>query len=278
MEKLRTAGPSVESAVADDLALTITPVPAFNDNYLWLLARGRAAAVVDPGDAAPVMRALDERQLDLVAILVTHHHGDHVGGVGALKERYGARVYGPAGESIAGLDRRLVAGDRISELGLSFEVIEVPGHTRGHIAYFAAQSEPPLLFCGDTLFGCGCGRLFEGTPAQMLGSLDALASLPDATQVFCAHEYTLKNIRFAQAVEPGNAALQARAKSDAGTRERGLPTLPSTIGLERATNPFLRSAAPTVRAAAEARAGHAIESRDRLAVFTAIRSWKDDFR
>lgn len=278
MKKLRNAGPFVEPAALNDFELTITPVPAFNDNYLWLLERGGTAAVVDPGAAAPVLRALDERQLDLVAILVTHHHGDHVDGVRELKERFGTRVYGPAGESIPGIDRRLAAGDRISELGLSFQVIEVPGHTRGHIAYFAAEAEPPLLFCGDTLFACGCGRLFEGTPAQMLSSLDALAQLPQATRFFCAHEYTLSNIRFALAVEPGNTELQARATRAAAVRERGLPTLPSTIGLERATNPFLRSAAPAVHAAAEVRAGRTIEPGDRVSVFAAIRSWKDNFR
>ncbi|MGH6623788.1 MAG: hydroxyacylglutathione hydrolase, partial [Burkholderiaceae bacterium] len=240
----------------------MTPIPAFNDNYLWLLARGRIAAVVDPGDAAPIVRALEERQVDLAVILVTHHHGDHVGGVLELKERYGARVYGPAGEQIAGLDRRLVAGDRVRELDLEFQVIEVPGHTRGHIAYFAADAEPPLLFCGDTLFGCGCGRLFEGTPAQMLASLDQLRGLPDATQVYCAHEYTLSNIRFAQAVEPHNADLQERARAAKVLREAGQPTLPSTIGLERATNPFLRSDAEAVRASAQAHVGRTGASLD----------------
>jgi len=278
VEKLRNAGPSSKNAATDDHALAITPVPAFSDNYLWLLSRGRRAAVVDPGDAVPIVRALEAHQLDLVAILVTHHHGDHVGGVSELKRRYGARVYGPAGEAIDGLDHRLVAGDRLRELDIDFQVFEVPGHTRGHIAYFAADEKPPLLFCGDTLFGCGCGRLFEGTPAQMLASLDALSGLPEATRVYCAHEYTLSNIRFAQAVEPGNVGLQERADAAKVVRERGQPTLPSTIALERATNPFLRSDAPAVRAAAEAHIGAAAASLDRVSVFAAIRSWKDNFR
>lgn len=278
MEKLRNAGPSLKGAATQDHALTITPVPAFSDNYLWLLARGRRAVVVDPGDAAPIVRALEERQLDLVAILVTHHHGDHVGGVLDLKKRFGARVYGPAAESIDGLDRRLTAGDRVRELEVDFQVLEVPGHTRGHIAYFAAGEEPPLLFCGDTLFGCGCGRLFEGTPAQMLASLDQLSRLPDATRVYCAHEYTLSNIRFAQTVEPDNADLQERARAAKLLRERGQPTLPSTIALERATNPFLRSDARAVQTAARARIGGANASLDRVSVFAAVRSWKDNFR
>jgi hydroxyacylglutathione hydrolase len=224
----------------DSSALTVTPLPAFNDNYLWLLTRGREAAVVDPGDAAPVRRALDRHNLRLTAILVTHHHGDHVGGVLDLKSRTGATVFGPAGEDIQGLDVRVCDGEHIDVLDTDFRIIDVPGHTAGHIAYFAAGHSPPLLFCGDTLFACGCGRLFEGTAQQMLASLDALAALPASTRVHCAHEYTLSNIRFALTVEPGNVALRERAARDEATRQRGEPTVPSTIGLELATNPFLR--------------------------------------
>jgi hydroxyacylglutathione hydrolase len=256
-------------------ALEITPVPAFSDNYLWLLSRGREAAIVDPGDAAPVQRALAQRGLQLSAILVTHHHADHVGGLAALRAS-GATVYGPRAEDIAGIDVRLGGGDRIEVLGTDFEVIDTPGHTAGHISYFSAATDPPLLFCGDTLFACGCGRLFEGTPAQMLASLDRLAALPAATRAYCAHEYTEANIRFALAVEPGNAELQQRARDAAALRARGEPTVPSTIALERATNPFLRADEPAVRAAALARDAGAAAGR--VQAFAALRSWKNVFR
>lgn len=260
---------------SDSPALTITPLPAFDDNYLWLLVRGRTAAVVDPGDAAPVRRALERQKLRLSAILVTHHHGDHVGGVDELKAETGAAVYGPAAEAIDGVDHALRGGDGIEVLGARFRVIDVPGHTAGHIAYFAGEEAPPLLFCGDTLFACGCGRLFEGTPAQMVASLDALAALPPATRVYCAHEYTLANIRFARSVEPSNAALAERALRDQASRDRGEPTLPSTIGLELATNPFLRCDAQEVRAAV---AGPRADSAERTAVFALLREKKNSFR
>jgi hydroxyacylglutathione hydrolase len=263
------------SSSSDSSVLTVLPLPAFNDNYLWLLVRGREAAVVDPGDAAPVRHALDRHKLRLSAILVTHHHGDHVGGVLELKAATKADVFGPAHEEIAGVDRRLRGGDRISVLGTEFDVIDVPGHTAGHIAYFAASETPPLLFCGDTLFGCGCGRLFEGTPRQMVASLDALAALPSSTLVHCAHEYTLSNIRFALTVEPGNAALRERAERDKATRERGEPTVPTTIGLELATNPFLRCDVPEVRASVAARTADAV---DRTSIFASLREMKNNFR
>jgi hydroxyacylglutathione hydrolase len=258
--------------------LAVTPLPAFNDNYLWLLSRDGRAAIVDPGDPAPVMGALAQRGLRLVSILVTHHHGDHTGGVMELKRSCHATVYGPAAEAIDGLDHRLKGGDRIEVLGLEFRVIDVPGHTRGHIAYYTDTEKQPWLFCGDTLFGGGCGRLFEGTAAQMLSSLDALAALPATTQVCCAHEYTVANLRFGLAVEPASMALQERARSAATLRAQGQPTLPSTIGLERATNPFLRSDVGAVRAAAEARSDRVIAASDRLTVFATLRGWKDVFR
>jgi len=261
--------------MANPAGLSITPLPAFEDNYLWLLARDGEAAVVDPGDAAPVLRALAERSLRLSAILVTHHHGDHAGGVSELRAT-GATVYGPRGEAIDGVDERLAAGDSLTVLGVRFTVLEVPGHTAGHIAYYTDALDPPAVFCGDTLFACGCGRLFEGTPAQMLASLDRLAELPPATRVFCAHEYTVANIRFALAVEPNNAALQERARTAQATRARGEPTVPSTIELELATNPFLRSATPSVQTAALRRLGAG--ALDRVQTFAAIRAWKDVFR
>jgi hydroxyacylglutathione hydrolase len=254
-------------------ALSITPLPAFSDNYLWLLARGASAAVVDPGDEEPVIRALDRLDLRLDAILVTHHHPDHVGGVTALKQRYQAAVYGPARESIPGRDHALRGGDGIEVLGTRFEVIDVPGHTAGHIAYYAPSEA--VVFCGDTLFGCGCGRLFEGTPAQMLASLEALAALPVQTRVYCAHEYTLANIRFALAVEPGNSDLQARAAAAAAMRRRGEPTVPSTIGLEIATNPFMRCDVPAIRdAAGRRKKGTEIAA---VTTFAALREWKNGF-
>lgn len=273
--------------------MTVIPVPAFKDNYVWLLARGDEsgnsdgdAAVVDPGDAAPVEAALAHYGLRLRAILLTHHHADHVGGVRALIDaRRGEDlvVCGPAGEAIDGVTRTVRGGDRVvlDALGISFDVIDVPGHTRGHIAYFSGPGDMsnddggPLVFCGDTLFAAGCGRLFEGTPQQMLASLSRLAALPSTTRVYCAHEYTLANLRFARAVEPDNPALIAREQAAIATRERGAPTLPSTIALERATNPFLRSDQPAVRKAAEKKKSGA--SASAIETFTAIRQWKDSF-
>ena len=258
-------------------ALHIEPVPAFQDNYLWTLHDATQAVVVDPGDAQPVLDYLTARQLNLAAILVTHHHPDHIGGVAKLVARFGCPVYGPAGEKIDVLTQRLRGGDsvEIAALGLAFKVLEVPGHTAGHIAYVGEINGGPAVLCGDTLFACGCGRLFEGTPAQMHTSLSALMALPDDTKVYCTHEYTMSNIRFALAVEPGNAALQARAERDAATRAAGQPTLPSSIALEKATNPFVRWAAPEVIAAAQ---GKNPAANDAVAVFAAIREWKNNFK
>lgn len=254
----------------------VHPVPAFHDNYLWVLARGTHAAVVDPGDAAPVQRFLDERELSLDAILVTHHHADHIGGMPALAARWKCPVFGPAHDGVEGLDRRLVEGDRLEVpgVGLELAVLDVPGHTAGHIAYHGTDAAP-LVFCGDTLFACGCGRLFEGTPREMSESLAKLAALPSTTRAYCAHEYTLSNIRFAQAVEPGNAALAERKARAAATRTRGEPTVPSTIGEERATNPFLRCTVPEVVASAEAHAGRALAGP--VEVFATLREWKNHF-
>lgn len=254
--------------------MAIHAVPAFSDNYLWVIERGGKAACVDPGDAAPIEAFLAARKLTLACILATHHHGDHVGGLAALKRRWGCPAFGPAREDIAGLDRRLEEGDRITVPGVDLElsVLDVPGHTAGHIAYVGDG----VVFCGDTLFACGCGRLFEGTPGQMAASLGKLAALPAETQAYCAHEYTLSNIRFAQAVEPGNAALQARRAREQARRDRGEPTVPSTIGEERATNPFLRCDCAEVRACASARAGRTLT--DPVEIFATLREWKNQFR
>ena len=253
--------------------MPIHAVPAFKDNYLWVIENGGNAAVVDPGDAAPVQAFLEERGLTLTAILATHHHSDHVGGLAALKARWRCPVWGPAGEAIAGLDHRLVEGDRVDVpgIGATFTILDVPGHTAGHIAYVNDAD----AFVGDTLFACGCGRLFEGTPAQMVASLAKLAALPGTTRAYCAHEYTMANIRFAEAVEPGNAKLAERKARDAAKRDRGEPTVPTTIAIERETNPFLRCDAPAVIASAEKHAGKPLA--DRVAVFATIREWKNSF-
>jgi hydroxyacylglutathione hydrolase len=263
----------------------IVPVPAFDDNYIWLLRdrQRRRAAVVDPGDAAPVLAALAAAGLELAVILVTHHHADHVGGLPELRAAFPeAVVHGPAASRVAGIDRRWQHGDRVELEGFDarFEVIEIPGHTLDHIAFYAAQvgtDDPrPVLFCGDTLFAGGCGRVFEGTAAQMSASLGRLAALPDATLVYCAHEYTTSNLRFARAVEPDSAPLAERERQTAALRSAGTPTVPSTLALERATNPFLRTGSTEVQQAAQTRLGHAPV--DAVEVFAAVRAWKDGFR
>jgi len=259
--------------------MTLVPLPAFADNYIWMLQDGSNAIVVDPGDAQPVFNALTRDKLQLAAILVTHHHPDHTGGVAALHAATGAPVFGPARERIPEPFTPLLQGDSAEVLGLRFQVIDVPGHTAGHIAYFlpASQGSAPLLFCGDTLFSGGCGRLFEGTPAQMLASLDALAALPCDTRVCCAHEYTLANLRFAQAVEPGNADLTQYTAHCESLRTQGQPTLPSQLATERRINPFLRSREATVLRAVREHAELSADAAE-ADVFAALRQWKNDFR
>lgn len=277
---MQTPDPWRHAAVPHPL---VTPIDAFSDNYLWLLRApdGDGAVVVDPGDAAPIQAALAASGLRLVAILLTHHHADHVGGVAELVEQWSCPVYGPAGEDIPTIDRPLMGGDifRIDALDAQFEVIDVPGHTLGHIAYRCDRlgDDPrPLLFCGDTLFAAGCGRIFEGTPQQMLDSLDRLAALPADTMVFCAHEYTLSNLRFAAAADPQSAAVAERLAEAGRMRDQGLRTVPSSIGIELATNPFLRSGEPALQHSVAARLGRAPASR--LEAFTALREWKNVHR
>jgi hydroxyacylglutathione hydrolase len=259
--------------------MNLIALPAFSDNYVWMLHDGTRAVVVDPGDAAPVIEALDARRLALAAILVTHHHADHVGGVDALRPRLQGPVFGPQRERIPQPYTALVDGDSVEALGLRFEVIDVPGHTSGHIAYYlptgAANDGAPILFCGDTLFSAGCGRLFEGTPAQMHRSLARLAALPGDTRVCCAHEYTLSNLKFAHAVEPANADIAAHTAWCLAERAQGRPTLPSSIARETRINPFLRCADPAVARSALAHGG---ESDEPVAVLAALRQWKNDFR
>ncbi len=257
--------------------LQVTPVRAFADNYIWLIHAARdpsQVVVVDPGDARPVEETLAAQRLTLAAILITHHHGDHVGGVADLLRRHPVPVFGPAGERVPGDPRPLREGDRVrlEALGLEFEVLDVPGHTAGHIAYVGHGA----LFCGDTLFSAGCGRLFEGTAEQMAGSLAKLAALPASTQVYCAHEYTLSNLAFSLAVEPHNAHTAEYLDQCRARRERGEATIPSAMHREWEVNPFLRCDRETVKQAAEAQAGRRLESETE--VFAAIRRWKDAFR
>ena len=256
--------------------MNLSALPAFADNYIWMLHDGTQAVVVDPGDATPVLQALQAQGLQLAGILVTHHHPDHVGGIDALRPHLQGPVWGPARENIPQPCTPLNDGDVVTVLGRRFQVIDVPGHTAGHIAYFELDADQaPLLFCGDTLFSAGCGRLFEGTPAQMHHSLSRLAALPAHTQVCCTHEYTLSNLKFAAAVEPGNperAQYHARCET---LRAQGLPTLPSSIALERQVNPFLRCEAPEVVAAARAQGA---ANDDAVSVLAALREWKNRYR
>ncbi|MBK5005656.1 hydroxyacylglutathione hydrolase [Pseudomonas sp. S32] len=258
--------------------IQIDALTAFSDNYIWLLQDNakRQCAVVDPGDAGPVQRWLAAHpEWTLTDILITHHHNDHVGGVEQLKRQTGARIYGPASEAIPCRDVALGEGDQVTVLGQTYQVLAVPGHTLGHIAFFSDQPTPAVLFSGDTLFAAGCGRMFEGTPEQMQPALARLAALPEHTQVYCAHEYTLSNLRFAKAVEPGNADIQQRFEDVSRLRAEDRITLPSTIGLERRTNPFLRTSETLVKQKADEWKGHS--NTTHVAVFAALRSWKDQF-
>jgi len=254
--------------------LSVTPIPAFGDNYIWLLRQDTSSeiCVVDPGDAAPVIELIEREGLTLSTVLITHHHQDHTGGLPELIERYAPRVIGPDNPKIAGIDERVGQGDEFRAMGRLFEVHEVPGHTLDHIAFFTAGI-PPLLFCGDALFSAGCGRLFEGTPEQMHASLGKLAALPDDTLVFAAHEYTLANLRFALAADPHNPDVAKAMEECQRARELDRPTLPSTLAREKRINPFLRCQDAGVRQTASAHGDTGSES----ATFATLRSWKDTF-
>lgn len=277
-KQTQTLGCAFDNDLATVDMFKIDALPAFADNYIWLLQDidRKECVAVDPGDAAPVSAWLEAHPgWQLTDILVTHHHHDHVGGVQQLKAATGARVYGPASENIPARDVALVQGQQVEVLGLALQVIEVPGHTLGHIAYFHEDDQAPWLLSGDTLFAAGCGRLFEGTVEQMFDSLQRLAALPPHTSVYCTHEYTLSNLRFAQAVEPDNSDIADRLAKTRQLREANRITLPSDLRTELATNPFLRSADPAVTAAASKHSQQQLTHPKE--VFRALRTWKDQF-
>lgn len=254
--------------------MSVTPIPALSDNYIWLLRQdaSQSVCVVDPGEAAPVIELLEREKLHLDTILITHHHQDHTGGLKALIKRYSPRVIGPANPTIEGIDEEVGEGDEVRIMGRLFEVMATPGHTLDHISYYT-PGIPALLFCGDTLFCAGCGRLFEGSPAQMLASLNRFAELPEDTLVFAAHEYTQANLEFARAADPDNADVSYALQECEKARALDRPTLPSNIGRELAINPYLRVGTASVRQAAATQGVNT----DDLETFTTLREWKNRF-
>lgn len=264
------------AVIFNNIPYKVIPLPAFKDNYIWLMVNlsNHHAVVVDPGDSFPVVNYLLQHELKLSAILITHHHWDHVNGIHGLTQHQSLPVYGPAYEKIRGVTHPVEENQRINlpGLDLSFQVLHIPGHTLGHVAYY----HPLGLFCGDTLFGGGCGRLFEGTAEQMIASLDKLMNLPDNTLIYCGHEYTVANLKFAQLVEPTNSAISHRLQRVVGLRQNEQPSLPSTIAEEKLTNPFVRKDLPPLKTAAENKVGKKIFNS--VEIFATIRQWKDNYQ
>ena len=253
--------------------INIEPIAAFSDNYIWLLSTNEGSIVIDPGESKSLLKILKENKLDLRAILITHHHFDHTGGIEEILSEISIDVYGPK-NNIASINKRLVGGSKINLLGIEFEVIEIPGHTLDHIAYYSKNNGQPILFCGDTLFAGGCGRVFEGTFKQMHNSLSILKKLPSNTKIYCGHEYTESNLAFAKNVEPLNENIISRYNETLNIRKQGIPSLPSTIGAELQTNPFLRVDTEEVQ---EMILKKFNTPKDDEEVFTALRQWKDNF-
>lgn len=255
--------------------LNVTTVPAFQDNYLWLIHDNKYATVIDPGDANKILDSLRSLNLELTSILLTHHHADHIGGVKTLISLKQIPVYGPAKEIISGVTRKMYENDviRLTKPNIEFKVFEVPGHTKGHVAYYSSKYK--WLFCGDTLFAGGCGRLFEGTSEEMINSLTKLALLPEDTKIFCAHEYTISNLQFAMEAEPDNNIIQERLLQEEAKISKGIPTIPSTIVLEKKTNPFLRFKEKNIQE--NLISSGKINFKNSVDAFTALREWKNNF-
>lgn len=256
--------------------LNVHPIHAFRDNYIWVIHNQNFAAVIDPGTASPVIEYLQSKKLQLCAILITHHHHDHTGGNAELLRSFNVPVYGPLNESIATVSHPLSEGDYVNleEISLNLRVLDIPGHTRGHIAYYGSNPFD-LVFCGDTLFACGCGRIFEGTAQQMNESLQKLAQLPDDTLIFCTHEYTLGNIQFAKAVDPENARLIEFEIAAKELRNRNIPTVPTTLALEKKINPFLRCGQREIINSTQNYCEKPLSTL--IEVFTVLREWKNNF-
>lgn len=257
------------------MTIQILPILGFKDNYIWCLINEKTkhCIIVDPGEAKPVLTQLKQLNLKLDAILITHHHWDHTNGIRSILKHHHVPVFGPAKEKIAGVNNPVDEGDKIELVNWPiFEVLAIPGHTLGHIAYLGNS----LLFCGDTLFTAGCGRLFEGTPEQLLNSLNKLAQLPDEVQIYCGHEYTLANLHFAQAVEPHNIHIKERLEKTRELRQKNLPSVPSLLSEERLSNPFLRCDNPEIKRRIEKRTGKKLATP--VEIFTYLRQWKNNFK
>jgi hydroxyacylglutathione hydrolase len=254
--------------------INIEPIKAFDDNYIWLMTTNEGSIVIDPGECIGLLKTIEKKNIKLDAVLITHHHYDHTGGIEELLIKYpNLKVYGP-NNNIDSIKSRLIDGELLNVIGIDFEIIEIPGHTLDHIAYFANIKNSPILFCGDTLFAGGCGRVFEGTFDQMYESLMKLKKLPQNTRIYCGHEYTINNLKFAKAVEPDNVDLITRYNDVLDLRKNNIPTLPSTLLIELKTNPFLRADKNNVQNIISKKFKTGINEKE---IFSALRQWKDNF-